>query len=336
MKLTAALPTLLLFSAGIVSAQPTPKTDDDHIKIHFLDVGSGSCQLVECPGDPATTAPLLIDCGSRALRPALARDRDEVKAYVDAILAAYPDPIVALSHGDQDHYRFVPNLVPKAKIVWFGARKIGYGKKTKDWFDAQESLGVTVKGGFGDFSSGFHNNGAPVADLACGDAETFVLTVNKGIEKNSRSMVLRIEHGDFSVTFSGDAEEPTQNSVIANFPGGIETTVLTASHHGAETEKSNEPAWATATSPEVVIYSAGVRFYHPLCSIVGNYRSTLKSDVSPHPFWCGDRAGLKSKYHRPSRMTTLAEYTTAISGVVTVESDGTNYTIECGLTPGCG
>jgi hypothetical protein len=105
------------------------------------------------------------------------------------------------------------------------------------------------------FPKHWHNDGEAVEELACGEASSFVLTVNTGTAKNAQSLVLMIEYEDFSVTFSGDAEGSTEAQAIANFDGNVKTTVLTASHHGANTNGSNGTDWISATSPpEVVVY----------------------------------------------------------------------------------
>ena len=44
----------------------------------------------------------------------------------------------------------------------------------------------------------FHNDGAPISDqLSCGDAFTFVLTVNTGCSRNAQSLVLIVWYCGF-------------------------------------------------------------------------------------------------------------------------------------------
>ena len=43
---------------AIVLAQPAAKANNE-LRVHFLPIGAGSCHIVECPGPPATTAPII-------------------------------------------------------------------------------------------------------------------------------------------------------------------------------------------------------------------------------------------------------------------------------------
>ena len=51
-----------------------------------------------------------------------------------------------------------------------------------------------------------------------------------------------IEYNDFRVVFSGDATFDTEDGALGNFDD-VSTSVLTGSHHGANTHDSNHPTW---------------------------------------------------------------------------------------------
>lgn len=112
----------------------------------------------------------------------------------------------------------------------------------------------------------------------------------------------------------------------------MEVSVLSASHHGADTEGSNGVEWATKTSPEVVVYSAGNRFNHPRCAAVERFTSV--SEVRQHQVRCGDTGG-----YRPIERTGRGHFMTESSGAIIVTSDGkgpfmvncTRTAAECGL-----
>jgi len=135
------------------------------------------------------------------------------------------------------------------------------------------------------FPALFHNNTKPVSNqLSSGTASTFVLTANTGSSNNAKSLVLMIEHEDFTVVFTGDAEGPTEAQAITNFSNAVKATVLTTSHHGASTLGSNSAASAEATSPELLVSSAGNRFSTPdVPRRIGlrhwGRRSGIRSDV---------------------------------------------------------
>ena len=205
----------------------------DSIRVHSLNVGAGSCHVIECPGQNA--APILYDCGQiERSDPDLSKN--EVVSYVQRILDRYSaDPIILVSHADRDHYSYIPAIMAerKAATVWFGGRRKDYGRTMQKWLGCQELKQVPVIGGMKDLPKRFSNNAKAIAQLACGDAETFILTVNAGRTKNDQSMVARIQHGEFSLTLTGDAAKATQRSAMANF-ADIDTTLATGCHHGRD------------------------------------------------------------------------------------------------------
>ena len=310
---------------ALVDVKPT-----DEIRVHSLNVGAGSCHVIECPGTNA--APIPYDCG-RLKRSDPDLTKNEVVDYVQGILDRYSaDPIVIVSHADRDHYRYIPAIMANRKTatVWFGGFRDHYQGEMDAWLDGQAAQQVPLTGGLDDLPEGFSNNGNAVAQLACGTAETFVLTVNAGNSKNARSLMARIEHGDFSVTLTGDATGATQQSASANF-SDITTTVATGCHHGAITHGSNSSNWANALQPEIIIFSSGTSFEHPRCDAIEAYGSNLL-DVNEHQIWCGDSQGYRDPF-----TTTKAEYVTRINGVVIVASDGDDSReVNCSLSSDCG
>jgi beta-lactamase superfamily II metal-dependent hydrolase len=299
------------------------------IRVHSLNVGAGSCHIIECPGN---TAPILYDCG-RTTRSDPDMTDAEVISYVRNVLEKYEaPPIVIVSHGDADHYRYVPAIMNGrlASTVWYGGLLADYPNELQQWFATQEKGGVSVMGGLSDLPPGFSNNRKPVPALACGAASTFVLTVNEGTTKNSKSLVVRIEHADFSATFTGDATGATQNSATANFKN-LQTTLLTGSHHGAQTQDSNSSAWAKALQPSITLFSSGTAFGHPRCTASARYESFLMPSQA-HDAQCG-----VSNSEFRSFETTRAQYVTRINGTVVVSSDGESPpAIECSLSDDCG
>jgi beta-lactamase superfamily II metal-dependent hydrolase len=310
-----------------VALQPR---EEDELRIHFLDVGAGSCTIIECPGPNA--APMIVDCGANGASEA-DLSANEARDYIQKVLATHTlPPRVVVSHPDTDHYAHIPTVLADTPVdsIWLGGNRAGYGSRGfPAWLAAQEMAGTPVHHGW---TPGWHNEGQPITGLACGTAVTFMLTVNTGTSSNAQSMVLMIEHGDFRAILAGDAEGETEEAALANFSGSVDATVVTASHHGADTEGSNSAEWATATSPEVVVYSAGNRFSHPRCNAVERFGSVL--EVRRHQLRCGESGG-----YRPVERSDRAHYMTEMSGAVIATSDGqwpfvlncTRAAAECGL-----
>lgn len=116
-------------------------------------------------------------------------------------------PIVVVSHADHDHLSLVPGIMGDREPhgAWLGGNIGNYRTSAmKDWL--RQQLASRVRYGF---PAGWSNGGQAVSDLDCGDPQVDVLTVNvkNGSSKNSRSLVARIRHGNFSIVFSGTLRE---------------------------------------------------------------------------------------------------------------------------------
>ena len=106
-----------------------------------------------------------------------------------------------------------------------------------------------------------------------------------------------IEYEDFTAVFTGDAEGETEAQAINNFDSALKATIITASHHGASTFASNSQDWATAMAPEVLISSAGNRFFHPRCAATNRFTSL----AATKSMTCGVAAPARTRHPAPSR-----------------------------------
>jgi competence protein ComEC len=310
-----------------VSRALLPRKQDE-LRIHFLNIGAGTCTVVECPGSNA--APMIVDCGSTGATP-LDMSAQQTRAYVREVLSHHEaPPNVVLSHADLDHYSHIAGTLDDLAVssVWLGGESSEYSQANfRSWLTDQESRGAAIHR---DSPPHFHNERQPVsADLSCGDAATFVLTANTGSAKNARSLVLMIEYEDFTAVFTGDAEGATEKQAVANYAEALKATVLTSSHHGASTAGSNSSLWAAAMAPEVLISSAGNRFFHPRC--VATDRFTTLAITKGHDVRCGT-----SNSYITSR-TPNAHYVTAVNGTIIITSNGLSpMTVNCTRSPECG
>lgn len=85
---------------------------------------------------------------------------------------------------------------------------------------------------------------------------------------NDTSLVLRLQYGDVSFLFTGDAERASETRMLATSKEQLRSTVLKVGHHGSATSTSGP--FLSAVAPEVAVYSAGVgnRYGHPHGSTV--------------------------------------------------------------------
>jgi beta-lactamase superfamily II metal-dependent hydrolase len=318
----------------------------EKIRVHALDVGAGSCILVECP---ASNEVLMYDCGSLKRTPQ-DKTRAQARQYVEDIVGN-AEPIVVMSHSHIDHTNLIPHVLEsiKPRSIWIGGRETDYGSGTDDegvvadlhdWIQRQTEDGVILHHGF---TTGFDNGGEAVHEMQCGDAETFILSVNNepavsgddNRRKHANNLLLLVRYGEFKAVFTGDAVGEAEGAALESYGALIgDSTLLFASHHGARSNDSNSIPWVNAVRPSIVVYSADTRpdYGHPKGEIVDRYRSggTLKATKN-HLIWKDPVASDSEK-----ETTTLAEYVTELNGTVIVESDGASeVTVSCSRASDC-
>lgn len=297
-------------------------SDHDLMRIHLLNVGAGSCHIVECPGSNDV---IVYDCGQMNPSPTDMTPQD-VAAYFREVVHD-DEPVIVLSHADRDHVSLIDQITEKRRpeSVWFGGSPDEYKGAIGAWLGS-----VPADRTYFGWEPHWHGHGQPVRELRCGAAETYVLTVNVGGSTNSESLMLLMRYGNFSIIFSGDAEGLTERSAMTNFDALLEdVTVLLASHHGARSRSSNHQGWADKTSPQIVVYSAGTSHGHPTITAAERYRAALLP-ARTHGMWVSPGTHEEQRYE-----SFQAEYTTELSGTIVIDTDGTSVYLECSLQPNC-
>jgi competence protein ComEC len=319
-------PTLL--SGAIVPKQPTGKDSHD-LRVTFVNTGAGLCTVINCPvsggGTPVNS--ILYDCGSSGVGEN-GMPKDLAVGYVQHILN--PDGIaIFVSHPDGDHYNYIEKIMEKRKavVVVLGGHRVEYNFGFQRWLKSQEEKGARV---LDDFKQGGFS---PIG--TCGTAPLDILTVNAGEDRNSQSLVLQIKYGEQLATMTGDATIWSLASILHNAgsnPDSLKTTLLSAPHHGATTEGSNNFLWPLVFKPKIVVYSAGDRYFHPRCGAFDKYQDagSLKTFTSSHAMRCGD----EDAYWDFDEYT--AQFLTSTNGNIWIDfgSNDNEFRINC--DQGCG
>ncbi len=160
--------------------------------------------------------------------------------------------MVVASHDDDDHIGGLKEVVERYEV-----KSLVYNGKTNSsnqWQILESQLGqksklimargqrYTLKGMDLQFIW-------PVSEVKAED------------EDNQNSVVLRLEHGSFSVIFTGDIDTVTEENLIKSSQT-LASTVLKVSHHGSKSSTSDE--WLTAVTPIVALIGVGKNSYgHP-------------------------------------------------------------------------
>ena len=136
-------------------------------------------------------------------------------------------------------------------------------------------------------------------------------------QENNNSVVVRLDYGDFSMLFTGDAEVEELEWLLANHRDLLQADVLKASHHGSHNGRTDE--FLEAVDPAHVVISAGVNdtYGHPHRNAVEDYEEATDGRV-----FCTNRHGTIRVYGYPDgRVRVRRQFSSEKSCVY----DGTHY-----------
>ncbi|EMT5434813.1 MULTISPECIES: ComEC/Rec2 family competence protein [Stenotrophomonas] len=319
---------LLLAACSTGSIKPTPPplvgapvvnvVDPGNLVVHTLPIGAGNCQIAQCPSGNRL---VVMDCGSKG---AGTQDWDagKVKGYVETLIDDKSEITVSISHPDEDHYNYIAPVFANMKVtsLYLGGDWSQYNSTFQDWVKTQRIKSAAQVNMY----TGFYASATPEPGLSCWKPEhggssmqvaSYILGVNAGTTKNDGSMVVAMRYGDFTTTFTGDMTQATENKL--QLPNGLKSfkaNLLTGAHHGASSQGSNSVEWAKATSPDFVIFSAGLRYSHPRCDAVDRY-TTVGAALPEHEYFCGNSGTGEN------RKTTDNILVTDSNGLIVIEAD---------------
>ena len=267
------------------------------LEVYTLPVGQGDCNIIYCPNDQNA---VLFDCGSTSSR----NDPKFSPEYIRYnFLRRVKNLTILLSHGDQDHYNYLPRLFPvtdtpawqnKIKGIIIGGIRKEYScskAHIKPWLDKVEELNITI-------IQAEEQEGLAI----CADNSVHfnIISANKGRSKNEKSIVMKLSQDGCasSLLFTGDMEHNAANDLATTEPykTQLRSTHYKVAHHGAST-KANKENWIAAIRPlEAHISSAYIGSYgHPRCEAINTIlNSGIIGFTNPigsptHPFMCSTK-----------------------------------------------
>lgn len=258
------------------------------LTVRVLDVGQGDAILVRTPEET-----ILIDTGDtdEAAKLKAALDKEGVK-IIDKLL---------ITHPHRDHLGGSAMVFQNydVKAVYDNGQPATprfYRAYLKTIHEKNIPYKTLRDGDRLDFGGG-------VSFAVLSPTEEMVEEGGRGkdgkINLNINSLVGRLTYGDFAMMFTGDAEKPTEQALLARHPGsGLKCQVLKAGHHGSKT--SSSAAFLKAVHPEVALISCGEgnAYHHPHPSVRRSYE----------------------KHH-------IDFYRTDVNGTITIETDGKTYRV---------
>jgi len=277
---------------GLPWLRTRPPKPSGELQVHVLDVGpiEGDSILIISPAGKS----VLIDAGDAGKGKVVL---DALKRYkverLDYFIATHPHP----DHiGGADE---VLNGIKVANVIDNGvdlstpapvvAAKPAKGKAAPPP-PPKKSKTKTINDFFDEYAAALKQNGAQYEKAQTGKKYDLgggaILTVlgpsepffNKdqmkggGNDTNANSIVLRLDYGDFSMLFMGDAESQTEERMLSK-DLDLKAKVIKIGHHGSKYATSEN--FMKRVQPEAAIISDGAwnRYGHPAQSVLDRLKA---------------------------------------------------------------
>lgn len=242
-----ALLVLILVACQLLWDVPEPRflpVPAGTVEIHVLDVGQASCTLIR-----TEYGNVLIDAGDTPTE-------TDVITYLRRAGVETLDCAI-FTHPDSDHIGGADDVlrtfeVKKVILPAVPESLVSETEASRTFLDALgEWRGIATEAKRG---------------MAWTMGEVSFRVLSSGEinyeDINNYSVCLRIDYGDTSFLFTGDAFAEVESELLKSCPDDLDCTFFQAGHHGANT--SNTEAFVRAVSPEIVAVSCGKNsFGHP-------------------------------------------------------------------------
>lgn len=219
------------------------------LEVHFIDVGQGDSTLIMCDGEA-----MLIDAGDN-------NQGTKVQNYIQKRGIKQLKYVIG-THPDADHIGGLDVILYK-----FDCDTVIMPKKENDTATYRDVVDA--------MNEKMYKQTYPIAgeQYLLGSAVFTILSPVKEYEDtNNSSVVIRLEHGNCSFLFSGDAEQSAEQDVLQNGIA-VQADVLKVGHHGSKSSSSS--AYLDAIEPTYAVVSCGEgnSYGHPHAETLNNLRS---------------------------------------------------------------
>lgn len=284
-----------------------PPPSGRELRVHILDVGpvNGDSILIIAPSGKT----VLIDAGDtgkgKGILEALKRNNVQ---QIDYFIATHPHPdhigaadeilkatrvlnVIDNGAGPAVPPSLLPSPTPAALTTRTSGKKPARASSVTKFYDdfkaelsasgAQYERAVAGK----TYDLG---DGARLTLLA--PSEPFFTKEHMkagGNETNANSIVARLDYGEFSMLFAGDAEEQTEHRLLTK-ELNLQARVLKVSHHGSKYASSRD--FLERVKPEFAVVSCGAwnRYGHPSQAVLDRlktanvklYRTDLQGEIT--------------------------------------------------------
>jgi len=227
--------------APVATPTSTPISSLEYLKVTFLDVGQADCILIQEPNGKS----MLIDAGNNA-------DGNTVVSYLKNQGINKIDVLVG-THPHEDHIGGLDMVIDNFDIGKIYMPKVSHTTQTyEDVLTAIKNKGLKVTAP------------EPNTIFVIGEAKCTVLAPNNNSydDLNNYSIVIKLEYGNTSFLFTGDAENISEQEMISK-KYDLKADVLKVGHHGSSS--STTESFLNKVSPNyaIIMVGTGNDYGHP-------------------------------------------------------------------------
>lgn len=219
-----------------------------NLKVHFIDVGQGDSIFIELPNNQT----MLIDAGESA-------SGKKVVNYIRRLGYSTIDFVIA-THPHSDHIGGMTNVINSLNIgKFYMPNKEHTTKIFENMLDALIENNVDVE---------MAKTGIDIINMSGLHARFLSPTSNHGSNLNNWSAVVKLDFGQNSFLFMGDAESPVEKKL-----SNVKADVLKVGHHGSSS--SSSLTFLKKVAPKYSIISVGAKnsYGHPTEKTINNLSS---------------------------------------------------------------
>lgn len=232
---------LLFVLAVYWSYQESNKNPDGLLKLYFVDTGQSDCILIETPNGKH----MLIDSGDNG-------DEKIVRQFLNSKSVKQIEYAI-FTHPHADHIGGAYEVVNEYSVLNIIMPDISADSNTYKMFvdevSRQQIATTTPQPGYT-----FTVDGVKLT--------VFSPNSTKNSNVNENSIVCRMDYGDTSFLFTGDAEVKNELEMLSS-GFDLDVDVLKVAHHGSSTSSSLQFLQAVTPEYSVILCGKGNKYKHP-------------------------------------------------------------------------